>query len=149
MGVSYDLFIKEFLEKISERDLLFMPMVDRNDIVLGYMRRAINGFKRICKYDLASTKDDENNTFNVDISPEDLDEITDIVSEGMVVQWLKPYVNKQEILENTLNTRDFTTYSPAELLLRVGNAYKEAQKNYTQMIREYSFNTGNLSDLHL
>jgi len=67
----------------------------------------------------------------------------------MVVQWLKQYVNKQEILENVLNTRDFTTYSPAELLLRVGNAYADARKNFTQMIREYSFNHGDLTDLHL
>ena len=52
-------------------------------------------------------------------------------------------------MENAINTQDFTTYSPAELLLRVGNAYADAKKDYTQMIREYSFNTGDLTDLHL
>ena len=67
----------------------------------------------------------------------------------MVKQWLKPYLYRQEILENVLNTRDYTTYSPAELLLRVGNAYKEAKSDYTQMVREYSYNHGNLSELHL
>jgi len=67
----------------------------------------------------------------------------------MVVQWLKPYVYKQELLENVLNTKDFSTYSPAELLLRVGNAYAKAQKDYLNMIREYSFNHGDLTDLHL
>jgi hypothetical protein len=53
------------------------------------------------------------------------------------------------ILQNVLNTRDFIQYSPAELLMRVGNAYTQAKKDYTQMIREYSFNHGDLSDLHL
>ena len=67
----------------------------------------------------------------------------------MLVQWLKPFVYKQELLENVLNTKDFTTYSPAELLMRVGNAYSKAQKDYTQKIREYSFNHGDLTDLHL
>ena len=88
-------------------------------------------------------------TFSVDIPEADLTEIADIVSEGMVSQWLKPYVNKQENLENVLNTKDFTTYSPAELLMRVGNAYAKVQKDYTNMIREYSYNHGDLSDLHL
>ena len=67
----------------------------------------------------------------------------------MVVQWLKPYVYKQELLESTLNTRDFTAYSPAELLRRVGDAYTKAQKDYIQMVREYSYNHGDLTVLHL
>ena len=89
------------------------------------------------------------NAPRVDVKEEDEDELIEIISEGMVVQWLKPYVYKQELLENVLNTRDFTLYSPAELLLRVGNAYAKAQKDYTQMIREYSYNHGDLTVLHL
>lgn len=149
MGVSYDTFVGEFLEKITERDLLALAPEERDDIVFGYMKRAISGFKKNCKYDLTTTRNDESKSFDVDIAPEDLDDIVDIVSEGMIVQWLKPYVYRQELLENAINTRDFTTYSPAELLMRVGNAYAKAQKDYTQMIREYSFNTGDLTDLHL
>lgn len=149
MSVAYDLFIGEFLSKITDRDLLSMYPEERDETVLGYMRRAINGFKNVCKYDLVSTRNDENRTFEVDIPSEDIDEIIDIVSEGMVVQWLKPYVYRQELLENAINTKDFTTYSPAELLLRIGNAYAKSQKDFTQMVREYSFNTGDLTDLHL
>ena len=85
----------------------------------------------------------------MDVPEEDIGEIVDIVSEGMVVQWLKPYVYRQELLENALNTRDFTTYSPAELLKQVRSAYNGVQKDYTQMIREYSYNHGHLTDLHL
>ena len=149
MSVAYDLFIGEFLSKITDRDLLSMYPEERDETVLGYMRRAINGFKNVCKYDLVSTRNDENRTFEVDIPSEDIDEIIYIVSEGMVVQWLKPYVYRQELLENAINTKDFTTYSPAELLLRIGNAYAKSQKDFTQMVREYSFNTGDLTDLHL
>lgn len=149
MSVSYDVFTGAFLSKITEFDLLDLTEVVRQDIVDGYMKRAISSFKKICKYDLSTTSDDTLREFNVDIKEEALDEIVDIVSEGMVVQWLKPYVYKQELLENVMNTRDFSTYSPAELLLRVGNAYAKAQKDYTQMIREYSYNNGDLSELHL
>lgn len=149
MSIPYDTFIGAFLGKITEYELNALPEVARDETVYGYMRRAISGFKKNCKYDLTTTRNETDKVFNVDIPDEDIDDIVDIVSEGMVVQWLKPYVYKQELLENAINTRDFTTYSPAELLMRVGNAYDKAQKDYLQMIREYSYNHGDLSDLHL
>ena len=149
MSVSYDVFIGSFLEKVTERDLLSLEQSQRDSVVIGYMKRAISGFRKICQYDFSTTVVYETRVFIVDGPDDDLTEIADIVSVGMFVQWLKPYVYKQELLENAINTQDFTTYSPAELLLRVGNAYADAKKDYTQMIREYSFNTGDLTDLHL
>lgn len=149
MSVPYDVFAGAFLAKVSEYSFLSLDESDRTAIVDGFMKRALSAFRKNCKYDLFTTIDDENRLFNIYIPDEDLTELADIVSEGMVVQWLKPYVYKQEILENVLNTKDFTTYSPAELLLRVGNAYAKAQKDYTNMVREYSYNHGDLTDLHL
>ena len=149
MGVPYDVFAGAFLAKISEYSFLSLAEEDRTEMVDGFMKRALSAFRKNCKYDLFTTGNDITRTFSVDIPEADLTEIADIVSEGMVSQWLKPYVNKQENLENVLNTKDFSTYSPAELLMRVGNAYAKVQKDYTNMIREYSYNHGDLSDLHL
>lgn len=149
MSVSYDIFAGAFLAKISEYDFLSLPDADRVRVVDGFMKRALSSFRKNCLYDLFSTGDDEKREFSVDIPDNDIDELADIISEGMVIQWLKPYLYKQELLENILNTRDFTTYSPAELLLRVGNAHEKAQKDYRNMIREYSYNHGDLTDLHL
>lgn len=149
MSVSYDLFAGAFLAKISEYEFLQLPAADRIAIVDGYMKKAVAAFKKNCVYDLSSTSDDENRVYDIDIAAEDIDEIADIVSEGMVVQWLKPFVYQQENLQNVLSTRDFQTYSPAELLKRVGDAYQASKKDYVQMIREYSYNHGDLSDLHI
>lgn len=147
--VGYDIFTGAFLAKVTEYDFATITGDERAEIIDGYLRRAVSEFKRLCKYDLTGTQNDTDRQFDIDIPAGDLDEIVNIISEGMVVQWLKPYVYKQELLENALNTRDFTTYSPAELLMRVGNAYQKAQKDYLQMTREYSYNTGNLSNLHI
>lgn len=149
MSVPYDSFIGAFLSKIMEFEFIGLPEEDRTAITDGYMKRAIGAFKKNCRYDLVSTGDDESREFDVDIPDNEIDEIVDIISEGMIVQWLKPYVYRQELLENALNTRDFSTYSPAELLTRIGNAYSKAQKDYTQAIREYSYNKGSLTELHL
>ena len=104
MSVPYNVFTSAFLDKISEYDLLELYEEDRNKIVGGYMKRAISAFKKNCRYDLTNAYDDNAMAFNIDIDDNDIDEIVDIVSEGMLVQWLKPYVYKQELLENVLNT---------------------------------------------
>ena len=148
MSVSYDVFTGAFLNKITEYTFIQLSEDDRTSIVDGFLKRTIPRFAKVCKYDLSEC-DDENRMFVVDIPAEELDEIVDIISEGMLEQWMKPYVYRQENLENVLNSRDFTTYSPAELLLRISNAYAKVQKDYTQLIREYSYSHGDLSDLHL
>lgn len=148
MSVSYDVFAGAFLSKITEYNFIQIPGENRTAIVDGYLKRALPRFAKVCKYDL-TVVDESERVFSVDIPADALDEIVDIVSEGMLEQWMKPYVYRQENLENVLNTKDFTTYSPAELLLRISNAYAKVQKDYTNMIREYSYSHGDLSDLHL
>ena len=147
--VSYDVFTDAFLSKISEFDFIGMGDQESADIIDGYMKRAISEFRKICKYDFSTTANDLLREFLVSVPDDEIDEIANIISEGMVVQWMKPFVYKQEGLENVLNTRDFTTYSPAELLMRIGDAYKKAQADFTNDMREYSYNHGDLKSLHL
>lgn len=149
MAIPYSAFTGAFLNKISEFELLKLDDNTRTEVIDGYRKRAVSAFRKNCRIDLFTTADDGERAYQVDVGDEDLDELVDIISEGMIIQWLKPYVYQQDLLQNILNTRDYTLYSPAELLMRVGNAYQKVQKDYTQMIREYSYNHGDLSDLHL
>lgn len=150
MTVSFDIFTEAFLQKITEYRFLAMEQQDRQDIVDGYLRRACADFSSVCKEDLSSL-DSANRffLFRDNMSEAELEEIVDIISEGMIVQWLKPYTYKQENLENMLNTTDFTSYSPAELLKRVVEAYNTCKKDYVQKVREYSYRHGDLTVLHL
>ena len=148
MNLSYDVFTAAFLAKVSEYDLLEMQPEERRETIDGYLKASVSMFRKNCKYDLFTTQDDVAREFTVEIAEEDEDELVDIISEGMVMQWMKPFLYRQENLENLLNTRDFTLYSPANLLLRIGEAYKQVKKDYIQMIREYSYNHGDLTVLH-
>ncbi len=149
MSISYDVFTNSFLSKITEYDFLELTKEERENVVDNYMYKSINAFKEVCQYDLMSHRNISERQFDIDIPESDIEEIADIVSEGMVAQWIKPYVYNQEQLQNVLNTRDFTTYSPAELLMRVNGTYKDVQKNFINMIREYSYRHGDLSVLHI
>ncbi len=147
MSVPYDVFSGAFLAKVTEYDFINMMDKDREDVVDGYMKRAIAEFNKICKYDL-STGDDELREFDVDIADGDIDEIVNIVSDGMIVQWMRQYLYRADNLENILNTPDFYAYSPAELTYRITNAYQTSRKNFIQDMREYSYNHGDLTTLH-
>lgn len=149
MGVPYDIFANSFLSKVTEFDYLQIDREYAIDIIDGFMKRALQAFRKNCKYDFFTTADDAGRVFDLDVPADDLEEIVNIVSDGMIAQWMKPYLNKTSLLRNVLNTRDFTVYSPAELLMRVGNAYEKAQKEFIQGIREYSFNHGKLTELHI
>ena len=149
MSVPYDAFTGAFLRKVAQYDFVTMDAFERQDLVDGYMKLAISEFRHICKYDFSATDDDNLREFLVEIDEQDEDEILDIVSEGMLVQWMKPYVFRQDSLELFLNTRDFTAYSPAELLYRIGNAYADARRNFRNMMREYSYAHGDLTELHI
>ena len=83
------------------------------------------------------------------LSDEIDDEIIDIVTDGMVVEWLRQYVNNSDNLENILNTKDFTMYSSKNLLAEIKSLYQDEQKAFTNSMREYSYNHGDLSNLHL
>lgn len=149
MSISYDVFVSDFLDKLTEYELLGLFKTDREDRVYGFLRRAMYRFDRVCSYDIVLSKNDDTKEYEVEIPDEEIDEISDIVSEGMIVQWLKPYVNSQDLLENSLNTSDFTKYSSSTLLNQVRTAYESAEKNFKQMLLDYSYNYGDLTDLSL
>lgn len=148
MSVPYDLFAGAFLSKITEFSFIHLDGYDRNAVVDQFMKVACSQFNKVCKYDLM-TGDSEARELAADIPADELDEIVDIVSTGMVSQWLQPYMYRSENLENILNTADYSMYSPAELLYRVREVYQMAQRDFKRMVKEYSYNHGDLTNLAL
>ena len=147
MVVSYERVIEEFLQKVTEFRLLELPASTRDRIVRGYMISAISDFAKKCREPLAGYDDDEQTiTMQNEI---DEDEFANIISEGMVYYWFKQHMNNQENLANLLNTTDFSSYSPAELLKQVKASYDQCRKNFTNLLREYTYEHGDLTDLHV
>lgn len=148
MGTPYQRFTDAFLSKVTEYDFLKLGQSESYHVIDNYMKIIFAKFNRTCAYDLISG-DDAVRELDVEIPEEDLYEILDIVSTGMLIQWMQPYVYNAENLLNVLNTTDVTVYSPAELLLRIRNLYESLEKRFTQMVREYSYDHGDLTTLSL
>lgn len=138
MNTSYSTVYSWFLDKVTAYSLAMFTDTEKEEIVYGYMRSACAKF-RSCKIDL-SDKDDDLQEFNAELS----DEILDIISENMVVAWLQPKLNNEENLVNALSTKDYSVFSPANLLDKISNVYELATKNSKKMMSNYSFNHGKL-----
>lgn len=150
MSVSFDVFIEAFTDKVTEYKI-FDTNVEYDERVRYFdslLHRACAKFSRLCKYDL-NNKDKTAREFCFEVDDKDIDELVDIISEGMVEQWLKPYANNADNMENIVNTADFSQYSPAELLRQVRTSYNEAKDNFKAMITQYTYSHGDLTDLHI
>jgi hypothetical protein len=147
MIVSYDTIIKAFLQKITEYKLLGLPEATRDEIVQGYMKNAISDFSKECHVKVVAY-DDEEETVEFDGDVDEI-EVSNLLASGMAFYWMQPYLRHQDLLELRLNTADFTSYSPAELLKQVRIAYGDVRMEWKHDLRAYTYNNGDLTDLHI
>lgn len=141
---SYETVFLEFKDKITDPDLLTFAENLQTEILISYMNKAIAKCNRIVKgvVDL-SQRDDKTLEFPFVIPPE----VMDIITEWMMVFWLQPFVNNAENLRNNLSTKDFSVFSPANLLEKIGNRYDTARKHARSLTNEYSFIIADMKEL--
>ena len=137
---AYTTIYGSFMDKVNDYDLADMTESMAQTAMRGWLNQAVVRFLESCKKDLTQT---EEGGFTEDL---DLMEI-DILTEGMVEAWLKPIRNNLDLLRNALSTKDFTTFSPANLLDKVNNTYSMAHANFLSRIKEYSFIRNDVGDL--
>jgi hypothetical protein len=143
MSTPYSIVIETFLSKVVDYHLNLMDTTDREVYVNKLLLSAVIKFQKICKVDLTD-RDETLKQFNQELD----DEIVDILAELMVTEWLKPYVNNADNLQNILNTKDYNQYSSSALLKEIRTTYNESKSNCKQLMIEYSYTHNDISELH-
>ena len=140
MATDFSVVYGSFLSKVTDTDLSDMTEENANSVMSDLLKQATVKFSESCKKDLSDV------TTTGFVS--DLDDYeVDILSELMVEAWYKPHINYTDLLRNKLSTKDFTTFSPANLQKENRESYKLAHKRARSMINEYSFRMNNIGDL--
>lgn len=140
MATDFSVVYGSFLSKVTDTDLSDMTEENANSVMSDLLKQATVKFSESCKKDLSDV------TTTGFVS--DLDDYeVDILSELMVEAWYKPHVNYTDLLRNKLSTKDFTTFSPANLQKENRESYELAHKRARSMINEYSFRMNNIGDL--
>lgn len=140
MATDFSVVYGSFLSKVTDTDLSDMTEQNANSVMSDLLKQATVKFSESCKKDLSDV------TATGFVS--DLDDYeVDILSELMVEAWYKPHINYTDLLRNKLSTKDFTTFSPANLQKENRESYELAHKRARSMINEYSFRMNNIGDL--
>lgn len=140
MATEFSVIYGSFLGKVTDTDLSDMTEENANSVMSDLLKQAIVKFSESCKKDLS---DVTATGFVNDLN----DYEVDILSELMVEAWYKPHINFTDLLRNKLSTKDFTTFSPANLQNANRESYELAHKRARSMINEYSFRMNNIGDL--
>lgn len=144
MATSYEIFYEVFLHKILEYHYATIDTSFIEEESKKYLDASISQFRHYCTVYDFSDRNDELSCFNFDIDKTDSDEIVDIVTDGMVVDWFKKYICNSDALENVLTTKDFALYSPANLNFRNRETYEMLRQAFINKMREYSFTHNDL-----
>lgn len=142
-NTKYETVFAEFKDKITDQDLITFAQDLQTEMLIAYMKKAIGKCKRIVKTVDLSKRDDELMEFSVEIP----DEVMDIITEWMTVFWLQPFVNNIENLRNNLSTKDFSVFSPANLLEKIGARYDISYKRARSITNEYSYIIADMKEL--
>lgn len=192
MATTYSSIYDEFLDKITDPDLLLLSEEDQESTKRAYLEYAVKKCKRYIKdYNLDNrtvvevpveetedieevtdgmevaevtdgtevtggtevTDDADDSTGGEDVKYEgafedDLsDDVIVMITEYMVEAWLKPYMLNADLLRLHMNTKDFNTTSPANLVEKVGARYDEARHRARSLRNEYTYKVNDVSML--
>lgn len=142
MGTQYEDIYERYRARVRNYDLLDYDSAVVNEIQLDLLNLSISDFEEICVKDL-SNRDDSLLLFNVELSNRE----KDILALGMVLHFVEPYVYNTDSLRNALNTKDFSLYSPANLLEKMTELMTTTERRLKNEINLYSFRNGDISKL--
>jgi len=164
MATTYSYIYEEFLDKITDPDLLLLAEDDQEATKRAYLEYAVRKCAMYVapKFDLSKrtivevtdedpSLDDESQmvvTQKLEAFEDDLDNhVVVMLTEYMVEAWLKPYLNNADLLRLHMNTKDFNTTSPANLVEKIGVRYDEARRRARSLRNEYTFIINSVTDL--
>lgn len=140
MATPYSLVFKRALFKIKDRNLSSMSSVDQQTILYQYMLSSLADFEHKCKEDLSS-RDDIMYEFKADLS----NEVIEILASGISYYWYVAQTMDEKHFKNKLSTKDYTYFSPANLLREMNEKLKTARDEYKHRIINYTYDHGNVS----
>lgn len=142
MATPYSDVYERAVFRFSDASLLQLTDEDKESILEKYLNSACARFKNVCRVDLMD-RDESLKQFNADLD----DEVLEILALGVAYYWLSSKVLRVELLRNTMSTKDFTTFSNANLL-REATALRDAVRDeFIGAINAYSYYDGSISKL--
>ena len=137
MATPYSKIYDRALAKITDYDLAFLPEEDFQFMLRGWLDSAISKFRK-CASDL-SNRDDELNTFNIDL----VDEEIEILALLMVCEWLEPQINSVTLTHQMFGGKEEKFYAQANQLAELKALRDGTRTEARKLMRDYTYFSGN------
>ena len=140
MSTPYAVVDNSFLNKITDDLLLTMPD--------EYLEKTIDSFRVSASIKFKQcpsllNRDDVLRQYNSTLT----DEEVEILSNLMVLEWLKQRINSIELLKQNMSLKDYHMYSQANHLDTLLKLRKDTISDIDRLIVSYTYSNNNLSDL--
>lgn len=142
MGTKYEEIFDRYRARVRNYDFLDYDAITRLEYQKDLLALAVGDFEDICKQDL-NDREDDILSFAATLTNRE----KDILALGMVLHFVEPYVYNTDALQNALNTKDFSLYSPANLLEKMTELMEMTEKRLRREINLYSFRNNEISGL--
>ena len=144
MATSFDSVYQRFMSKVSDYEWDTYTEEELRDELVDYVYTAISEFV-YCRQDLndISVDMDGGLQFSADLTNDELELLTGY----MVLRWYDTkFINKQTLLKQTLPSKDFNVYSPANQLAALRTQRDAAMKNTERLRTIYTYKAFNIKD---
>lgn len=133
MATPYSKIYDRFLSSITDYDLAYLPNDDMENMVHGWLLRAIADFYN-CKVDL-DDRDDEIRCFNVDLSNWEID----VLAKFMVAAWLNDQIASVNLTLQMFGGKEEKYYSQAQHLSSLVALRDSIRTEARKMSRDRSY----------
>lgn len=137
MNDSRERIISRALSKMREYDFVDLDEYEIDEMLDPFLTSAESEFARVCEESLEKDKSGE---YVNSLS----EECIEILALGVVAYWITAYAADADKMRNALGTKDYSLFSPANLLSTVEEVRKNFLMDFQTAINKYSFIHGNL-----
>lgn len=130
-----------FLSQVTDYELAVMEEIDLEDNLQLWLMSSI-GFFSNCKHDL-SDFDLMQKQFNADLNHLE----KQILSKFMVVVYLDTHLIKEDLMKQSLNSKDYRMYSPANQIKALIDLKTKINSEANTLMSRYSYNIHRIKDL--
>jgi len=137
MATSFTVIYNKFLAQVKDVGLTLFTDEELQEILLDYLENASIEFVQCTK---SENIDYTLKCFNDDLTKEEIY----IYSLGMVLNWLKPKIQSEQLLRQGLGDRDFKLTSNWETLGKLMQLEESTRKNLRNYILRYQYKSQNI-----
>lgn len=137
MGTEYGSIYERALSKMREYSFVDFDEDEIYEAMSPFLKSAESDFSRICVTDL---NDSDDFGYTNELSNEEIE----ILALGVVNYWMSAYVANADNLRNALGTKDFSLFSPANLLSTIEEVKGAVDLDYRSKMNLYSYIHGDV-----